>query len=137
MTYQGSMQDGGPARVVDRWRRQTNLLEDVSADRMELMNLTGDQEPEQLAVARVTAGFFRLFNAPIVLGRTFASDEEAGATGRFTVLSHALWTRRFNDDPRTIGRHIQLSGVSYEVIGILGQPNPPLWKALRDSNAGA
>jgi len=120
MTYQGAMQDGGPARVVDRWRRQTSLFEDVSAGRMELMNLTGEQEPEQLAVARVTAGFFRLFNAPIVLGRTFASDEEAGTTGRFTVLSHALWTKRFNGDPHTIGRHILLSGVSYEVIGILG-----------------
>src|ERR1700675_4650690 len=49
MTYQGAMQDGGAARCVDWWRRQTSSFEDVSASRMELMNLTGNQEPEQLA----------------------------------------------------------------------------------------
>jgi len=120
MTYKDTMGDGGPARVVDWWRRQTNLFEDVSAGRMELMNLTGDQNPEQFAVARVTASFFRLFNAPVALGRTFTSEEEAGTTGRFTVLSHALWAKRFNGDPQIIGKQVLLSGASYEVIGILG-----------------
>ena len=43
------------------WREQTTVLENVSAHRLEHINLTRGVEPEQVPVARVSAEFFRLF----------------------------------------------------------------------------
>ena len=54
------------------WRQQTTLFEDVSAHRMDLVNLTGGSYPEQSPMARVSEGFFRLFGAPILYGRAFS-----------------------------------------------------------------
>ena len=49
----------------DAWRQQTAVFEDVSAHRLEHVNLTEGTEPEQIPVARVTAEFFRLFHARV------------------------------------------------------------------------
>jgi hypothetical protein len=40
------------------------------------VNLTGGDVPEQLRSAQVTAGYFRLFGAPIILGRGFTAEED-------------------------------------------------------------
>jgi putative ABC transport system permease protein len=134
-TFEGGTYDGGPAAMVDLWRRQTGLFEEVSAGRLELMNLAGTRDPAQLNVARVTADFFRLFQAPIAVGRTFTAEEEAGQTGRVTVLSHALWVKRFGSDADIVGRQVVLSGTAYEVVGVVGSgfdseqfdPPPDIW----------
>src|SRR5947207_2646252 len=43
--------------------RQTGVLRDVSAHRLDLVNLTGVSDPEQIAVGRVTKDFFHPFGA--------------------------------------------------------------------------
>src|SRR5262245_44132930 len=43
--------------------RQTGVFRDVSAHRLDLVNLTGVSDPEQIAVGRVTKDFFHLFGA--------------------------------------------------------------------------
>ena len=83
----------------DVWQRQTNSFEDVSAHRLEYVNLTEGTEPEQIPVARVSAGFFRLVRAPLQGGRAFTTSEDRPGGPAVAVLSHALWTRRFLNDP--------------------------------------
>ena len=119
-TFQGGTYDGGPGAMVDLWRNQTGLFEAVSVARLELMNLTGAQDPQQLNVARVTADFFRLFRAPVAAGRTFTAIEEAGPAGRVAVLSHSLWVNHFGSDTGIVGRQIVLSGTTYAVAGVVG-----------------
>ena len=119
-TFQGGTYDGGPAAMVDLWRNQTGLFEAVSAARLELMNLNGVQDPQQLNVARATADFFRLFRAPVAVGRTFTATEEAGPAGRVAVLSHSVWVNNFGSDPGIVGRQVVLSGTTYAVVGVIG-----------------
>jgi predicted permease len=123
------------AQVFDIWRHQTSVFEDVSAHRLELVNLTGGTEAEHIPVARVTAEFFRLFRAPLLHGRTFTADEDR-PNGRFVaILSHGLWSRRFGGDPRIVGQTISLGSVPHVVVGILGpdfdaeqfDPHPDVW----------
>src|SRR2546428_9638705 len=64
------------AQVFDVWRQQTSVFEDVSAHRLEFVNLTGGTEAEHIPVARVTAEFFRLFRAPLLHGRALTADED-------------------------------------------------------------
>src|SRR5206468_8713880 len=57
------------AQSFDVWRQQT-VFEDVSAHRLEYVNLTEGTEAEQIPIARVTAEFFQLFRAQVLSGRT-------------------------------------------------------------------
>ena len=107
------------AQAFDVWRRQTAVVEAVSAHRLEYVNLTGSAGPEQIAVARVTAGFFRLFQAPIVNGRAFLESEDRPGAARVAVLSDSLWARRFDRDPRVVGHPISLGNVPHVIVGVL------------------
>src|SRR5439155_23141243 len=116
-------------------RQQSAVFEDVSAHRLEYVNLTEGREPEQVPVARVTAEFFRLFRAPVLTGRTFTPSEDRAGGPLVAVLSHALWTRRFQNDPAVLGRRISLGNMPYVVVGILTKefdteqfdPQPDVW----------
>ena len=54
------------------WQQQTSVFQDVAAYDFggPGFNLTGDR-PEQVHGIHVTQGYFRLFGAPVMLGRTF------------------------------------------------------------------
>src|SRR5260370_12122716 len=54
---------------------------------------------------------------PFLLGRAFGEKEEKVA-GNVVVLTDVLWRKRFNGDPKVIGRSITLNGRSFEIIGI-------------------
>lgn len=123
------------AQSFDVWRQQNVVFEDVSAHRLEYFNLTEGTEPEQIPVARVTAEFFRLFRAQVLNGRSFTASEDRPGGPPVAVLSYALWTRQFQNDPTVLGRRISLGNVPYVVIGILTpefdteqfDPQPDVW----------
>lgn len=135
ITTTGASTSIAGAQSFDTWRQQTAVFEDVSAHRLEYVNLTEGTEPEQIPVARVTAEFFRLFRAPVLNGRTFTASEDRPGGPLVAVLSHALWTRRFQNDPAVVGRRVSLGNVPYVVIGILTsefdteqfEPQPDVW----------
>src|SRR5438552_6402245 len=81
---QGSGPGASPTKF-NVWRRQTGAFQDVSAYRFNAVNLTGASDPEQIAAGQVSADFFRLFGAPVALGRTFTSDEDLPGGGRVVV----------------------------------------------------
>ena len=130
----GSNTGASPAKFA-HWRAQTSVLDAVSAFRSNVVNYTSSGIPEQLRAGQVSADFFRLFGAPLVLGRTFSEDEDRPNGQKVAVLSHGLWTRRFGSERNIVGRSITLGGEPYEVIGILGPDfdvesfglNPELW----------
>ncbi|MCU1384703.1 MAG: hypothetical protein JWL71_3400 [Acidobacteria bacterium] len=117
------------------WRDQTNVLQDTSAYRFGVLNLSGGDRPEQVKSGQVTGDFFRLFDAPLAAGRTFTADEGRPNGERVVVLSDGFWRRRFGSDPQIIGRTISLSGDPYLVVGILApafsrahfDPSPDVW----------
>src|SRR5438034_10841298 len=59
---QGSGPAASPAKF-QHWRRQSTVLQDVSAFRNGLVNYTGGDIPEQLRAAQVSADYFRCFYA--------------------------------------------------------------------------
>src|SRR5437762_4651616 len=80
------------AQTFEIWRRQTSAFEDVAAHRLEIVNLSGGSEPEQVPLARVTTEFFPLFRARLVHGRPFTADEDRPNGGAVAVMSYSLWT---------------------------------------------
>jgi predicted permease len=130
---QGTGPAASPAKF-QHYRRQSEVVQDVAAFMIGVVNYTGGSFPEQLRSAQVSADFFRLFGTPVVLGRTFTADEDRPGGPLVAVLSHETWATRFSGDPSIIGRTISLSGDAHTIVGVLGGfefddfgPSPQVW----------
>jgi putative ABC transport system permease protein len=82
------------------------------------LNLSGREEPERLIGQIVTANFLRVLGIQPALGRDFLPGEEEPAAERPVILSHGLWQRRFDSDPRVLGQAIKLDGTLHTVVGV-------------------
>jgi hypothetical protein len=119
---QGSF-PGASATKFNIWRVQTSAFQNVAAfdNGAAGVNVTGGSHPEQIHAMHVSAGYFKLFGAPLVLGRTFTAQEDLPRGGQTVVLSYGLWMRRFGGDPNAIGKTIDLSGDPHTIIGVVGR----------------
>ncbi|HEY6488442.1 MAG TPA: ABC transporter permease [Terracidiphilus sp.] len=115
------------------WRDHATAVENIAAFdfAQSEMGLTSGF-PEQIHGLHVTSGYFTLFGAPMLLGRSMSSDDDRAQGPRVVVLSYDLWSRRFARDPHIIGREISLDKQPYAVIGVTGpefrpEPAAQLW----------
>ena len=99
--------------------QQNNVFEGLAAYSGGGAILSGQGDPESLNATRVNAAFFNVLGVDALLGRTFQNGEDTQGGPKVTVLTYALWQRRFGADPNIVGRGITLNGDSYTVIGVL------------------
>ena len=85
------------------------------------VNLTGGGEPERLVASGVTGNYFQTFGVAPALGRGFSLENEKTGQDQVTVLSYALWQRRFAGDSEIVNKTILLDGKPFQVIGVMGQ----------------
>jgi putative ABC transport system permease protein len=104
------------------YQRQTSAFKEVAAYDFAGpgFNLTGER-PEQVRGIHVAEGFFRLFGAPVMLGRTFTPQEDLPHGGKVVVLSYGLWQRRFGGDAAIVGKSLSLGNEPYTIVGVLGK----------------
>src|SRR5262245_42665955 len=107
-----------PAKF-QHWKSQPTV-QDGSAFRNGVLNLTGGETPEQLRSAQVSSSYFKLFGAPIIRGRGFSDAEDLPNGPKVALISHSLWTRRFASDPGVLGKTISLSGDPHVIIRLVG-----------------
>ena len=100
------------------WRRETRTIEQLSAAEWWDANLSGIDQPEQVAGFKVSADFFEALGAVPPLGRSFVPNEEVPGNHRRVVLGHALWQRLFGGDPSVVGQMVRVDGEAHEVIGV-------------------
>ena len=129
----GSGAAGSPAKLM-HYRQQNQVVQDVAAFTTGVMNFTGSGFPEQLRSGRVSGDFFKLTSPPVILGRTFAAEEDTPNGPRVTLISKQLWETRFDKDPNLAGKSISLGGEPYTIVGVLGDfdfrefgPTPQVW----------
>src|SRR3982751_2963862 len=81
--------------------------------------LTGRGEPERLSGVPVSGNFFDVLGVHPQLGRTFTAEECKWQGPKAVMLSHALWTRRFNSDPSIVGTALTINDEPHTVVGVL------------------
>ncbi len=54
-----------------------------------------------------------------MLGRTFTDKEDSPGGTPVVVITHGFWTRRFGNDPKILGRVINLDGIPTTIIGVM------------------
>ncbi len=120
--------DEGPLPVAsipeyNIWQQQSGIFQQVAAYNLggAGMNLTGGDHPEQVLGTQVTRGYFALFGAPVVAGRTFTAAEDSPNGGHVAVLSYGLWKRRFGGNQKIVGSTIQVDGQPWLVVGVVGR----------------
>ena len=104
------------------WRGQTSVFQDVSAYDFggPGFNLTG-LVPEQVHGIHASEAYFRLFGAPVVLGRTFTPQEDSPNGGHVVVIGYGFWQRKFGGNPNIVGTSLSLSNEPYTIVGVLGK----------------
>jgi putative ABC transport system permease protein len=114
---------GASITKFHNWQEQTSVFQDVSAYDFggPGFNLTG-AVPEQIHGIHVSKDYFKLFGAPVMLGRTFTQQEDLPNGGKVVVLSYGLWKRKFGSNPNIVGTTISLGNEPYTIVGVLG-PN--------------
>ncbi len=132
-TFPDGNGDGASPVNFNTWRAQTSVFQDVAAYDFggPGFNLTGNV-PEQVHGIHASEAWFRLFGAPIMLGRTFTPQEDSPNGGHVVVISYGFWQRKFGGNPNIVGTSVSLSNEPYTIIGVLGKsfvtdPEADLW----------
>ncbi len=103
---------------------------------MQTINISGDDRPEHLDAARVTAEALTMTRVRPTLGRLFHPEDEVTGTPWVAILSHSVWRDRYAGDSAVIGRIVRMNGQPATIIGVMpegfGFPNSEkLWVPLR------
>ncbi|HET9528336.1 MAG TPA: ABC transporter permease [Pyrinomonadaceae bacterium] len=122
----GNIRTGGnrasvsPPDYLD-YRSQNKTFEQFAATASTTApaTLTGSGEPERLNASVVTGNYFQALGVAPELGRGFSLDNEKPGSDRVTIISHALWQKRFSGNPGIVNQQIILDNISFEVIGVM------------------
>lgn len=72
----------------------------------------------------VTPTFFDVVDQKPILGRAFENDDERPHAEPVVVLSHALWSEAFGEDPAILGTTIRLGARAEDVYTVIGVMPP-------------
>lgn len=109
-----------PARFA-WWRKQTEVLRDVTAVHTGMINATTGGTMETVPVDRVSAEALACFGIRILRGRAFTPGEDRPNGPAVAVLGEGFWARRFGRHPSILGKTLTLGGEPHTVIGIAAE----------------
>ena len=104
-------------------RDYSRSLDGLVAFRAMNMSLASGGGTERLTGMLVSGNYFSVLGVEMAIGSPIREDddrtpESGGARGPVAVLSHQIWTQRFNSDPAIVGKPIRVNGELFTVIGV-------------------
>ena len=91
-------------------------FEDIAFWASNLYNLRINADTVQVRAGQVTRNLLPLLRVQPLLGRNFTVEDDQQDT---VILGYGLWQGQFGGDPRILGRRINLSGITFTVIGVM------------------
>ncbi len=110
--------EASPLDFLD-WRQQSTAFTELAAFKPHAFNLTGDDRPERLIGARVSANLMSLVGVNPAIGRAFRDEEDKDGNNHVVLLGYRLWQRRFGGDTGVVGNALVLNGQSVTVVGVM------------------
>ncbi len=102
------------------WKDRLSTVERLEGIHLGVATLKRPEQAQRVFVRYVTPGFLELFGASASMGRMFgAADDERPSGHPVAVITHGLWQREYAGHSDVIGLELNLSGVTYSVIGVL------------------
>jgi predicted permease len=119
-THPGSPSIGATYATFLDLQREATTIDNASAYREWIFNVTGRAEPAQISGALVSGNFFAALGSTPMLGRTiFPEDDQPGSNNRVVVLSYALWQSRFSADRNSLGQTVMINAEPFTVLGVM------------------
>ena len=94
-------------------------VEAIALYRRESVTLSGNGDAERLDALMSTPSLGGLLGTRPVLGRWFTEADGLEGAPNVTLLTHALWVRRFAASRAVLGTTVRLDGAPYEIVGVL------------------
>jgi putative ABC transport system permease protein len=100
--------------------RTAKSFSSLAARRFSTLTLSEGGDARRLNTALVTSNLFEVWGIPLELGRGLRAGEDAPGAGPVAVLSDQFWRRHFAGDRTVLGRAMELDGIAYTVVGVVG-----------------
>ena len=100
---------------LEEWKQRSRALQSLALCERDLVALDSNSGFETLNGAYVSSQFFAVLGVRTALGR-LPGDPAANEI----VISDGLWRRRFESDPRVVGRQVRLNSGTHTIVGVLG-----------------
>jgi putative ABC transport system permease protein len=107
-----------PPEFTD-YETRAHSFEKLGAFSYTNFNLAGEDKPERISGATVTAAVLPLLGVSPIKGRFFEPEECTLGRDDVVIISARLWERRFNSDPQIVGTKLLLNGKSFTVVGVM------------------
>ncbi len=80
--------------------------------------------------------YFKLFSVPIIKGRGFEQTEAINERHPVAVISFKAWLKYFNKATDILDKKIELAGMSYRIIGVIGSQfvEPQIYQVGRETD---
>ena len=133
------IRDAGVAYPTLRdWQERTTMFESMAATDGTSIALSDGAEAERFAGALITWNMFPILGVNPVLGRHLRVEDDRPGAEPVVVLSHEVWQRRYQGDPKIIGRSVTVNGKPHTVVavmpaGFLFPENQRIWIPLGPS----
>jgi predicted permease len=82
-------------------------------------NLGGKELPERIAGGKINYDLLPVLGVEPILGRGFSLEEDKPGAGAVVILSHALWSTRFEARGDILGQPVSLDGKPHTVVGVM------------------
>ncbi|HEV8600596.1 MAG TPA: ABC transporter permease [Gemmatimonadales bacterium] len=105
--------------TLQLWRAAAGSFSALGAYRESGYTVAGEQEPERVGGALVSANLFPLLGVHPVLGRLLTEVDDRPGAPPVVLLGHGLWMRRFGGDSGLLGRTVRVNGVPRTVVGLM------------------
>ena len=105
---------------LEEWREGSRTFAGFGAFRNGTMNISDARAlPEQARGTWVTANTFSLLRQPALLGRDFASTDEAKGAEPVVIISFTFWKNRYGADPNVLGTPVRMNGQPATIVGVM------------------
>jgi predicted permease len=107
-----------PARLED-WDQLNNTFAAITGYYTQDVSETSGSVPEKLTEALVAPRFLQVWGIAPALGRDFSPAEEHFGGPNAALITDRLWRRRFNADPRAVGKRLRIEKSSMSIVGVM------------------
>ncbi len=124
----GVLDWGVPFLDLQQWKERSHLLKDfaffeTNANLGHLSFLEGNTGSTQVNATKVSGSLLATLGVYPAIGRSFDHQSDSGAVraddAQMILLSDAVWRNAFGGDPKILGKQVKVSGISYEVLGVM------------------
>ena len=106
--------------AADSTLAQINVIILTSPTSLASGSASGSPVAQESARIRMVSGdYFSTLGIQPVVGRAFGPEvDRVRNSYPVAVISHSFWRQRFGNDPRVLGRKIEIHQTSFEIIGV-------------------